>query len=158
MLPFRASFLLGLFVPKHLGFKTENINTYNSMNCLLKWKLKEMRAKGKVLYVCTVLKQGTVLWENYCTCSLHSAGEESQACYVKMQCFSNSAVLTLQSCCPGNWIGGWQSIQLKGCHLKMYCCVYSCARPANRSLESTEIGKWQSRVVENPIAQNSDVL
>lgn len=41
---------------------------------------------------------------------------------------------------------------------KTYHCVYSCARPANRLLESVEIGKWHSPVVENPIAQNSDVL
>lgn len=41
---------------------------------------------------------------------------------------------------------------------KTYRCVYSCVRPANRSLESAETGKWHSTVAENPIAQNSDVL
>lgn len=35
----------------------------------------------------------------------------------------------------------------------MYHCVSSGARPANRSPESVEIGKWHSPVMENPIAR-----
>lgn len=38
----------------------------------------------------------------------------------------------------------------------MYCCVYSCVRPASRSLQCTEIGKRHFRAVENSTAQNSD--
>lgn len=41
---------------------------------------------------------------------------------------------------------------------KMYRCVHSSARPASRLPESVEIGKQHSPVMENPIAQNSDVL
>lgn len=41
---------------------------------------------------------------------------------------------------------------------KMFHCVYSSARPANRSPESVEIEKLHSPVMENPIAQNADVL
>lgn len=41
---------------------------------------------------------------------------------------------------------------------KMHHCVYSSARPASRLPESVEIGKRHYPVMENPIAQNSDVL
>lgn len=41
---------------------------------------------------------------------------------------------------------------------KMFHCVYSSARPANRLPESVENGKLHSPVMENPIAQNSEVL
>lgn len=116
---------------------------------------EETRAKEKMAFF-----KNKVLYceKNYCTHSVSSVGKKSQVFHVKAEVvfqliyYSSELLPRKLNRRLTKYLAKTMSFK------KTYHCVYSCARPANRLLESVEIGKWHSPVVENPIAQNSDVL